>query len=132
MTEEWRPVVGYEGLYEVSDLGRLKRLARITEPTSYHPNGRRYGEQILDPARGSGYRTTRLYRNGDAQTVKIATLVCEAFHGPRPEGMVTCHWNDVRDDDRAANLRWGTLSDNARDAVRNGRRLRVEPPKPQI
>lgn len=53
--------------------------------------------------------------------IKRATLVCLIFHGPRPflKAMVL-HENDVPDDDRPLNLRWGTRSENTIDSTRNG------------
>lgn len=78
-----------------------------------------------------------LYRNGekvichkthgyDSVTPgKKATLVCTAWHGPKPfDGARVRHLNDVRTDDRPVNLAWGTHSDDALDAYRNGNRVR--------
>ena len=54
----------------------------------------------------------------------IHRLVLEAFVGPRPRGAFGLHGNDDREDNRAANLRWGTRAENAADARRNGRAVR--------
>lgn len=63
--------------------------------------------------------------------VKRATLVCLAFHDPRPPHKELCaHYNDVKDDDRPENLRWATHAENMADACRNGLRRKpvaVEP-----
>ena len=113
MTEEWRPVVGYEGFYEVSDQGRVRRVAagqgsvagRILRPSS-DPKGR---QQVT------------LSGGGVARRRRVHHLVLEAFVGPRPDGMVACHWDDNPRNNALANLRWGTLADNAADALRNQR-----------
>lgn len=50
-------------------------------------------------------------------TRMVHVLVCEAFHGPRPEGMVAMHKNDYAEDNRPDNLRWGTQAENVGMAV---------------
>ncbi|WP_082986256.1 HNH endonuclease signature motif containing protein [Mycobacterium gordonae] len=66
------------------------------------------------------HRYPRVWANG--RQVKVHTLVCTAFYGPRPDGMECRHLNDVKSDNRAVNLCWGTMSENHEDAVRNGLR----------
>jgi hypothetical protein len=53
-------------------------------------------------------------------------LVLEAFVGPCPPGMECCHGNDIPDDNRIENLRWGTPKSNGEDRVRNDRQVRGE------
>lgn len=115
-TEQWRPVVGYEGIYEVSSSGRVRSLARTDA------QGGRRKERLLKPSRMDawGHRGVKLRRDGVITSRYIHHLVLEAFVGPRPPGMEACHWNDVKDDNRLANLRWATKSDNRHDCVRNG------------
>jgi hypothetical protein len=119
--EQWRPVVGYEGLYEVSDLGRVRSLARRV------PHGRlghiTVTERILKPVavmRG-GYASVMLSQGGAERHYKVHHLVLCAFVGPMPEGDAhTRHLNDLPTDNRLVNLKWGTRAENMRDAVRNG------------
>jgi hypothetical protein len=111
--EIWRPVVGYEGIYEVSDLGRVQSLDRIDAI------GRRRQGQIL---RGCGtYLGISLCRDGVKSRFLIHRLVLETFVGPCPLGMECCHFNDDKHDNRLTNLRWDTPSANQYDKVRNGR-----------
>lgn len=120
--EEWRPVVGYEGLYEVSDLGRVKSLPRMT-PTRwgtsrFHPGG-------LLSVRSSpttGYVRTTLVdaRRGMKRYANVHSLVLEAFVGPRPNGMECCHRDGDRGNAALSNLRWDTRSANTKDAVAHG------------
>jgi hypothetical protein len=124
--ERWRPVVGYEGLYEVSDTGRVRSLGRVDVL------GRPRAPRLLTLQRdGEGYLKavlTPLGRNGVAAVTvqeRVNVLVLEAFVGPRPNGHDSCHENDIPDDNRLANLRWGTRSENHADAARNRRRLTV-------
>jgi hypothetical protein len=78
------------------------------------------------PNKIHGYRelqvTSRVFENQrrKQRTVIAAVLVCTAFHGPRPIGMQVCHGDGVRTNDSAINLRWGTPSENVRDAFRHG------------
>lgn len=109
MTEEvWRPVLGWEGRYEVSSQGRVRSLV-----------GRRPRVLRPRPTR-QGYPMVALYRDNVRRDVGIHLLVAEAFHGPRPEGLCVCHANDVKHDNRPENLRFDTWSENQRDRVRNG------------
>jgi len=119
--EEWRPVKGYEGRYEVSSVGRVKSLARI----AVAPNASGYRnipERILSltPA-GKGHRAVNLALEGVITRTLVHRMVAEAFI-PNPDGLpFVRHLNDVPNDNRVENLAWGTPSDNGYDAVRNGK-----------
>jgi HNH endonuclease/NUMOD4 motif len=116
--EEWRPVVGYEDSYEVSDLGRVRS---ITRPT-HNGIGRPILGGLLAHALVSKrkYPSVTLYRDGAGKAHRVHRLVLDAFVGPCPEGMESLHANDIASDNRLSNLRWGTRSDNAADTVSNG------------
>ncbi|MBM4587599.1 hypothetical protein GS507_05245 [Rhodococcus hoagii] len=113
--ESWRPVPGYEGSYEVSNHGQVRGLDR------YGSDGRRVAGRVLTPGRHHRDRhlQVNLCKDGVARTTLLHRLVLEAFVGPCPDGSVACHWDDDPDNNHVDNLRWGTLEDNARDAVRN-------------
>lgn len=107
MTEEWRDVVGFEGLYQVSNLGRVKSFVR-------YKDGR-----LLKPGKASHqYYTVALGRNNSRT---IHSLVAEAFLGPKPDSMEILHIDGSRDNNKVSNIRYGTRSDNIRDAVKLGR-----------
>lgn len=108
--EQWRPVDGWVGTYEVSDLGRVRRLYKTREP--------RILAQRAHPQRG--YIVVDLQRAGKTCTQKVHRLVANAFLGPRPEGLVTRHLNDDKNDNRLVNLAYGTHLENARDRELNG------------
>ena len=123
--KEWRPVVGYEGLYEVSDQGRVRSLERTTVRVT------RRGQRIVQPIRARvmkpGPISSRcrhlqlaLWKQGNREVVRVHRLVLEAFVGPCPPGMEACHYNDIGDDNRLSNLRWDTHAANRADAKRNG------------
>lgn len=113
--EEWRPAVGFEGRYEVSDLGRVRSLL----PTSGTNGGRRRGapDGVLKPTPSGKYYTVSL---GRRNTRTVHTLVLEAFVGPCPEGLEACHNNGDHADNTLGNLRWDTRSENAKDKTRHG------------
>lgn len=121
MTEEWKAVVGWEGLYEVSSYGRVRSLDRIVEQLG------RGGKpmQRLQPGRilaagidNRGYRMAGLTCDGETQRLAVHHLVLIAFVGSRPPGAITDHINGVRHDNRPANLRWTDYRANARNRHR--------------
>jgi hypothetical protein len=106
--EVWKPVVGYEGLYEVSNQGRVRSLqsARILS---------------TKPSKHLGYVSYNLRRAGAARACYAHSLVLEAFVGPRQSSKhQACHGNGNRADNRVENLRWGTRAENYEDARRHG------------
>jgi hypothetical protein len=104
-TERWLPVVGFEGLYEVSDLGRVKSHRRGA-PRILRPGPSNYGHLSVVLGRGN----TRM----------VHRLVLEAFAGPCPRGHESLHGDGGPTDNKLSNLRWGTRTENIRDAVRHG------------
>jgi hypothetical protein len=117
--EGWLPVYGYEGLYEVSNLGRVRSVER----TVRYVDGRvrRYPSRVLRTATDSGgYQTVHLC-NGRDKTARIHCLVAEAFIERTEDYELVRHLNGDPSDNRVQNLAWGTSSENARDTVRHGR-----------
>jgi len=121
--ERWLPVVGYEGLYEVSDHGNVRSLDRWHQrPASRRnpePWRRLYPGQRLTPSPdGRGYQRVTLHNKG-RKVALVNWLVLEAFVGPRPWGGCSLHGDDDKSNNRLPNLRWGSQAENTRDAVRN-------------
>lgn len=113
--KEWRPVVGFEGGYEVSNLGRVRSLDRFLPRIGNSP--RIYRGKILNPqAKKAGHLWVQL---GRGNQFYVHHLVLEAFVGPCPAGQVGLHWDDEPSNNFLENLRWGTRSDNYADYVRN-------------
>ena len=104
---QWRPVSGYEGLYEVSSNGQVRSVRRTDNL------GRRVGGRPIRPdTLGRGYLRVTLYRGGRRHRRWVHHLVLEAFIGPQPTGQEALHLNDAADDNRVENLRWGTRQEN--------------------
>lgn len=121
-TECWLPVPGWEGLYEVSDLGRVRSLPR----RGTHKN-RLYGGKLLKPSVNAyGYYVVGLCRDRTMLLRFVHRLVLSAFAGPCPDGMEARHGPGGSLDNRLANLCWGTPSDNQMDRVRDGTTNRGE------
>ncbi|ARM70701.1 HNH endonuclease [Mycobacterium phage Soul22] len=118
--EQWRPVVGYEGMYEVSDLGRVRSVDRCVVTKS---GPRTYRGRLLHQhPDGRGYLRASLSRVGDKPRMfKVHRLVLEAFVGPRPGNLSGCHNNGINTDNRLENLRWDSHTENMLDVVRHGR-----------
>ncbi|MFE5290326.1 NUMOD4 motif-containing HNH endonuclease [Nocardia sp. NPDC056611] len=117
--ERWLPVVGWEGLYSVSDRGRVKAEARTLTRKDGILQRRR--EKVLSPGTTpTGYLTHSLSKEGVTTTVPVHRLVLEAFVGPRPQGWHACHGEGGNQDNRVGNLRWGTIEDNMQDRIRHG------------
>lgn len=103
MREQWRPIAGYEGLYEISDQGRVKSL--------------RFGrERILNPRSGNGAAGHLAVTLPGRKNHYVHRMVAEAFLGPCPvEGHIVCHKNGNAGDNRAENLYWGSRKENVLD-----------------
>ena len=74
----------------------------------------------LKPFNKDGYCRICLYKEGKHCQRPIHSLVLETYIGPCPEGMECRHLNGRRDDNRLENLKWGTKSENSRDAISQG------------
>lgn len=118
--EEWRPVVGYEGLYEVSNLGRVRGLDRIIANNRPGTTRTWRGRILRQTIRDTGHRTLHLARDGHPRARGVHCLVLEAFVGPCPPGMEACHNNGIPNDNRLTNLRWDTRLANMLDRITHG------------
>ena len=118
--EEWRDIAGYEGLYQVSNMGRVKSLER----TVTRKNGRKLSvkEWILKPETiHNGYLRVALEDSGKRKRFLIHRLVCEAFlENPKNKPEVN-HINEDKSDNRACNLEWVTKEENINHGTRNAR-----------
>lgn len=116
--ERWLPIPDWEGFYEVSDLGRVRSLDRMTG----FKRPRRLPGCVLKPLRANNGRlTVTLRRDGvknDHQMVH--RLVMLAFVGPCPPGLEVLHGPGRELDNRLVNLKYGTHTENTLDKYRDG------------
>ena len=118
--ERWLPVAEFEGMYEVSDMGRVRSLD--TEKVDSRGRIRRGRGKVLSPGvRASGYEYVNLKDSPKIRRRYVHQLVLESFVGPRPEDAEACHNNGNPADNRISNLRWDSVSENRLDIGRMGR-----------
>lgn len=117
MIEIWKDVIGYIGLYMVSNYGNVKSL-------SYLRTGK---EQILKPAKHKkGYLYVNLSKNNIKKTHRVHRLVLRAFIGPCPLGMESCHNDGNPSNNYIDNLRYDTPKNNSKDRIKHGTQYRPE------
>lgn len=123
--ERWLPIVGWEGLYEVSDHGRVRSLPRMMTARSVergYDYRYWYEGKMLKPSPKNGeYGTVSPTHNGRRQTFQVHVLVLETFVSKRPQGMHACHNDGDPKNNRVDNLRWDTPSANQADTWKHGR-----------
>jgi len=118
--EQWRDVIGYDGVYNVSNFGRVKSLSRWVS------NGagtqrlvkERILKQTIDVRNEDAY--VKLCYENKPKTLRVATIVGNAFIGERTDGLEYCHLNKNLLDNRASNIRLMTSSDSQKLSYKVG------------
>jgi hypothetical protein len=120
LEEQWLPIDNYENYYEVSNLGRVRSLPRLT-------NGRNNSKRLvqgrtLSPGirKKTGHLYVNLKVNNSTVTRSVHTLVLETFIGPCPPGLECCHNDGNPQNNRVSNLRWDTRVNNIQDMLDHG------------
>ncbi len=125
MKEKWKDIKGYEGFYQVSDLGRVHSLGRVIAVSrSTRIKTLTIRDRILKHRpNGDGYPTVALYnKENQRKDISVHLLVITTFVGPRPHPYMQCrHLNGDIVDCRSTNLKWGTSVENAQDRKDHGR-----------
>jgi hypothetical protein len=117
MTEKWKAIRGYEGMYEISNQGRVRSLSRYREN---HRAVQHVPEIILKEYIGRwGYALVKLCSNGKAKEMKVHRLVAEAFLNT-PEKDQVNHKDGNKLNNSVENLEWCTGSENMQHAYDNG------------
>ena len=128
-TEEvWKPVVGFEGYYEVSNMGNVRSKDRIVK---HNCGGAKKveGKIISQLITRNGYCQVSLWKYGKRKVFLVHRLVLHVFVGECPENMEVRHLNSIPTDNRLENLAYGTRSENTIDTLNLGRggRQRLNP-----
>lgn len=120
--ERWKPVENYEGLYEVSDLGRVRRVDSYIKTGIKHSETRLCKGRILKQRlKRNGYLTVDLSKEQKVKTISVHRLVAIAFcEKENEEKKVVNHKNANKLDNRAKNLEWTTSKENKSHAIQNG------------
>lgn len=100
--EIWKPVIGYEGLYEISNLGRVKSFLRKKQKL-----------MKLTPNAKTGYFMVTLRKDNFGWPHTVHSLVARMFIGEKPNGYVIDHRNGVKTDNRIENLEYVTRRENS-------------------
>lgn len=118
MEEEWRDIKGYEGYYQVSNMGRVKSLDRYVKTNK---GGKTLlKSKIMKPMERKGYMRVSLTKNNFDKTYSIHRLVGIAFI-PNPDNKPQInHINGNRSDNRVENLEWCTNGENQKHAYKIG------------
>lgn len=126
MQETWKPVLGYEGIYEVSTQGELRSLPKKI----LHYSGKlldRKGRVLRGHVNKKGYVKVSLCDQGKMKGFHVHVLVAMSFHGPRPSpSHVVRHLDGNQLNNAPSNLAWGTHKENSDDIKRHGRGLQGE------
>lgn len=118
--EIWKNIPGWEGYYQASNIGRIRSLDRIV----YSKEGRKFTfkGKILKPRRNKrGYFYLGLHKGGKIKSCTVHRLIALTFI-PNPLNYPQVHHRDDNQvDNNVNNLKWGTISQNSHDAIKNGR-----------
>lgn len=113
MVEIWKDIVGYEGLYQVSNMGHVKSL-------NYNHTGKQ--KELAFKRHNSGYLTVTLCKDGVHKNKSLQTLVANAFiENPDCKPCVN-HIDGNKENNTVTNLEWVTYSQNTRHAIKTGLR----------
>jgi len=115
LLEFWKPIVGFEGIYEVSNVGNVRRALAC-------PGARPLKLLALKRYKltGDGSRfAVNLYKDHRVKRIPVHALVAAAFIGPRPQGLEVNHKNGNRLDNRVSNLEYITPEANREHAILN-------------
>lgn len=115
----WLPILGYEGIYEISDDGEVKMLGRSAERNRF--GIMKYPERILRKHLCRGYYAVNLYKDKVHKQFKVHRLVAVAFVDNPNRFTQVNHLDDVKTNNHFSNLSWGTQKDNMRHARNNGK-----------
>ncbi len=118
--ERWKGVVGYEGLYQVSDHGRVRSVDRVVR--HYLGGPKKLVGKVLRPSPTgvSGYLATGLCKEGKGGTAYLHQIVMAAWVGPCPDGLEICHGPKGVEDNSLSNLSYDTHIQNCLDKRRDG------------
>lgn len=128
LTEQWRPIDGFEDFYEVSDLGFVRTVPQYS---SFSNNQKReLASRLLKPGLANGYFLVGLRINGKTHTRPVHRLVAQAFI-PNPDNLPEVnHKFGDKTDNRASELEWCTESYNTLHSYDAGLRKKAASDSP--
>ena len=118
--EIWKDIIGYEGLYQISNYGRVKTVARDIVRSNGEPLHikEKIRKTVIKP---NGYAEVHLRKDGKGLSIKVHRLVAEAFI-PNPDNLPQVnHIDEDKTNNNVSNLEWCTRDYNMHYGTRNGR-----------
>lgn len=123
MNELWKPIPGYEGIYEASNLGRIRTAPGKTTANARY-SVRVWKSRVLKPKRELCKKRqdlrVSLWKDGTVTYHLVSRLVAAAWIGPPEPSMTVNHINGIWLDNSAENLEWVSLSENIRKGFESG------------
>jgi hypothetical protein len=123
--EVWKPIIGYEGIYEISNMGRVKSFAKTWVCNRFGATRKKDDTILSTPIDSDGYRIVGLHRNGKQKSFKIYTLVWDHF-GDKPRNgrkLLVDHIDNPTTNDRIDNLQLLTNRENvSKDRLFSGKK----------
>jgi len=119
--EIWKDIIGYEGLYQISNSGKVKSLLRKAKNS--RGSDKVYPEKLLKlKTNNDGYFAVTLIKNHVKKTINIHRLVACAFIDNLQNKKTVNHINGVKTDNNVNNLEWATVYENIQHAIKHGLR----------
>jgi len=115
MTEEWRDIIGYEGYYQVSNLGNVKSLDRVVSTGHYH------GMMMKQTVKRKGYKSVSLTKDGKGTVKPVHRLVAISFIPNHDNKPFVNHLDETPGNNNMNNLEWATVKENSNYGTRNER-----------
>jgi hypothetical protein len=115
--EVWKDIIGYEGQYQVSNLGRVKSMNREVDIKRCKVNKK---EKIMSIGRRGGYSSLQLCKNSIDKSFLVHRLVALAFIPNYENKRTVNHINGIKTDNRVENLEWATDSEQVIHAIKTG------------
>jgi hypothetical protein len=122
MNEEWRDILGWEGHYQVSSLGRVRRVKTHKKSAQGGVTKLEYGRINKQQLMRKGYLRVRVSIDGVLHSAAVHRLVAAAFIGDCPLGYQVNHKNGIKTDNRFENLEYVTQTENVRHSIEMGLR----------
>ena len=113
----WKPILNYEGFYEISNKGDIKSVDRIVLSKTNRFCKGKILKQNIDKY---GYKTIQLYKNGQRKALFVHRLVLSSFIGFIENKIQVNHINGVKNDNKLNNLEWVTAKENTIHAWKIG------------
>lgn len=126
MQETWLPVIGYEGLYEVSNKGNFRSLDRIVPHNKGKLLRKMKGKILVKTKDKQGRNYVTFSKSGKTSKVRIHLIVAKHFLGENPNNLEVCHNDGDSSNNCVTNLRYDTHKQNMEDMVTHGKSQRGE------